>query len=84
LTGETTRARTWVTMAEFALALLAGVVVLVLLLPIRGVDSDPPVCWSTLDYVVPCGNGLALAAGATTAGLVGWALWLRGRRRRNP
>lgn len=83
LIGETRKSRARATMAQSAIAVLAGFVVLALLLPIRGVDSDPPVCWSVFDYIVPCGNGLALAAGAATAGLVGWVLWLAGRRRRH-
>jgi hypothetical protein len=61
-------------------ALLAGLVVVAALLPWYGVDSDPPVCWSMFDYVVPCGSGLALAAGAATTGVVAVTLWLLGRR----
>ncbi len=61
-------------------ALLAGFVVVAALLPWYGVDSDPPVCWSMFDYVVPCGSGLALAAGATATGVVAVTLWLLGRR----
>ncbi|CAN5746459.1 hypothetical protein BH23ACT4_BH23ACT4_05970 [soil metagenome] len=62
------------------IAFPAGLVVFAALLPWHGVDSDPPVCWSMFDYVVPCGSGLALAAGAATAGIVGLALWLVTRR----
>lgn len=69
-----------ITKAKLAAALLAGLVVIAALLPWHGVDSDPPVCWSMFDYVVPCGSGLAFAAGAATAGLVALALWLVGRR----
>jgi hypothetical protein len=61
---------------KLIIALVAGLVVIGALLPTHGVDSDPPVCWSMFDYVVPCGSGLALAAGATTAGIVGLLLWL--------
>ncbi len=68
------------TRAKLVIALLAGLVVVAALLPTRGVDSDPPVCWSMFDYVVPCGFGLALSAGAATAGLVALVLWLVGRR----
>lgn len=38
-------------------AALAAILVFVLLLPVRGNDSDPPECFSVLDYVVPCGLG---------------------------
>jgi hypothetical protein len=81
----------WIPMAEtntrrpelakkLTIALLAGLVVIAALLPWHGVDSDPPVCWSMFDYVVPCGSGLALAAGAATAGVVGCVIWLVDRR----
>jgi hypothetical protein len=65
---------------KLIIALLAGLVVIAALLPWYGVDSDPPVCWSMFDYVVPCGSELALAAGAATAGVVGLAQWLADRR----
>lgn len=38
-------------------AALAAILVFVLLLPVRGNDSDPPECFAVLDYVVPCGLG---------------------------
>ncbi len=68
------------TVTRIAVSLFAGLVVIVALLPWHGVDTDPPVCWSMFDYVVPCGSGLALAAGAATAGVVGLAVSLAGRR----
>jgi hypothetical protein len=61
--------------AKLIIALLAGLVVIAALLPTHGVDSDPPVCWSMFDYVVPCGSWMALAAGAAAAALVGIVLW---------
>lgn len=59
-------------------AVLAAVIVFVLLLPVRGNDSDPPECFAWLDYVVPCGLGpdqnhgaaFALAGAGIAAALV--------------
>ncbi len=62
------------------IALLAGFVVLLLLFPASGVDSDPPVCRSMFFYVVPCGNSVALVAAALTVVVVGMALWMVDRR----
>ena len=66
---------------------LAGVVsallVAFLLVPVSGVDSDPPVCSSALGYSVPCGPGWGLGAAAVVGLLVGWAVFrLVGRERR--
>ena len=69
------------TVTKVAVALLAGLVVLVLLFPASGIDPLPPQCFSVLGYTVPCGGGLAVAAGAATAGVVGLSLWLKSRRR---
>lgn len=63
-------------------AILAGLLVLLLLFPASGVDSDPPVCRSMLFYVVPCDRWVAPLAGAVTAGLVGLASWKAIDRRR--
>ena len=68
---------------KLAVPILAGLVVLVLLAPASGVAALPPQCWSVFGYGVPCGSGLSLAAGAATAGVVGLALWLNGRRRKH-
>jgi hypothetical protein len=68
------------TVAKIAVTFVAGVAVM-LLLPWYGLDSDPPQCFSMFDYRVPCGAGLAFAAGAAVAGVVGFALWLTSRRR---
>lgn len=71
--------RRW-TLAKVAMALLAGIAVLVLLLPASGIEPQPPVCYSVFGYTVPCDAGWTLAAGAATAGVVGWLLWITGRR----
>jgi hypothetical protein len=62
-------------------ALLAGFVVLALLFPASGVDSQPPVCRSIFGYVVPCEAWVAWVAAVVTAGLVGWAVWATLRNR---
>lgn len=67
-------------MATVAIALVAGVVAFVLLFPFSGVDTIPPQCLSLFGYGVPCGTGLSLVVAAATAGVVGSALWLKGRR----
>ena len=69
------------TVAKVVVALLAGIVVLVLLFPASGIDPLPPQCFSVFGYSVPCGGGLAVAAGAATAGVVGLSFWLKSRRR---
>ena len=67
--------------AKLAISLVAGLIVIVALLPWHGVDTDPPQCFSMFDYRVPCGSGLAFAAGSAAAGAVGLTLWLVSRRR---
>lgn len=62
-------------------ALLTGLVVLLLLFPASGVDSDPPVCRSMFFYVVPCEAWVAWAAAAGAAGLVALTMWANDRRR---
>ncbi len=62
-------------------ALLAGLVVLLLLFPANGVDTDPPACYSFLFYPVPCDRWIAPLAGVAAAGLVGWLLRRNDRRR---
>lgn len=68
---------------RLAAPLIAGLVVFVVLAPAGGVDPHPQQCWSVFDYSVPCGAALSSAAGAVTAGIVGLALWLNGRRKRH-
>lgn len=70
------------TVAKVAVALLLGAAVLVLLFPAGGIDSIPPRCYSLFAYYyVPCDGWVAPAAGAATAGIVGFALWLSDRLR---
>jgi hypothetical protein len=71
--------RTWSTAAKVAIAVLAGLVVLVLLFPASGVDTLPTECYSVFGYTVPCGGGLAVAAGTATAAVTGILLWIAGR-----
>lgn len=74
--------RTLLLAFKFGVPFIAGFVVVVLLVPGSGVDSDIPRCQSVLGYDVPCGAWLSLAAGAATAGVIASALWLNGRRKR--
>jgi hypothetical protein len=66
------------TIVRVGVALLVGFVVFVVLVPTSGAGSR---CFSLLAFEVPCEGGVAAAAGATAAAVVGVALWLRGRRR---
>lgn len=65
------------TAVKLAVALLAGFIVLLLLFPGSGVDTQPPECYSILGYTVPCEVWVAWAAAALVAGLVGLYLWRR-------
>jgi hypothetical protein len=56
-------------------ALLSSLLVLLILFPASGVDSDPPVCRAMLYYVVPCERWIAPLAAIVTAAAVGLALW---------
>jgi hypothetical protein len=49
-------------------ASLSALIAFVLLLPSRGIDSDPPECYSYFGYVVPCGLGPQQDHGAGFAG----------------
>lgn len=77
-------------MTGFA-AVCAFVVVFVLLVPMSGVDTDPPECFSLFGYVVPCGLGpdqaegigFALAGGVVAAGLIGVGSAVGRRERRS-
>lgn len=68
-------------MAKVGVALIAGLVAVLVLLPWSGIDTDPPECFSMFDYTVPCGSGLAFAAGAAVAAIVALGFWLRSRQR---
>lgn len=65
-------------MRRVAIALLAGLAVVVLLLPASGIDTIPPQCHSIFGYNVPCEGRpwLAVALGAVTAGVVWLVLGL--------
>ena len=62
-------------MRPAVLALLAGLgscfLVLLLLLPVSGIDTNPPVCYATFGYTVPCGSGLAFGAALVVGLIVG-------------
>lgn len=77
----TVRQGTWTTAAILAIVVLAGLVVLVLLFPASGVDTQPPACYSVFGYQVPCGDGVAVAAGAAAAAAIGLLLWIVSRWR---
>jgi len=68
-------------------ALLAGLgscfLVLLLLLPVSGIDTNPPVCYATFGYTVPCGSGLAFGAALVVGLIVGGVTYRAlGRRSR--
>ncbi len=62
-------------------ALLAGLVVLVLLFPGSGNSAQPPTCYSTFGWVVPCDAWVSWVAAAVAAGFVGLRLSMNVRRR---
>lgn len=72
----------WTTVVNVAVAMLAGLVVLVLLYPAGTADTIPLQCFSMVGLGAPCDAGLAVPGGAATAAIVGLLLWLRDRRRR--
>lgn len=78
--GQSRRPGGWPGLAILAVAVAAGFVVLLLLFPASGVDTDPPQCLSTFGYTVPCGAELSLASGVVVAGVLGFVL-LSGLRR---
>jgi len=63
--------------------LASGFLVLLLLLPASGIDTNPPVCYATFGYTVPCGSGLAFGAalvvGLSVGGVTYRALGRRSR-----
>jgi hypothetical protein len=72
----------WTTVVKVAVALLAGIVVLVLLYPANIADTIPQQCFSMVGLGAPCDAGLAVPVGAATAAIACLLLWLRDRRRR--
>jgi hypothetical protein len=63
------RSRTSRTVAALVAGLGSGVLVLLVLLPVSGIDTNPPVCFSTFGYTVPCGSGLASGAALVVCGV---------------
>ena len=63
-------------------ALLVGLLVLVLLFRSGGTNDLPPDCWAFFFYPVPCEPWVAPLAGAVTAVVVGFGLWMYVDRRR--
>jgi hypothetical protein len=53
----------------------SGFLVVLLLLPVSGIDTNPPVCYSTFGYTVPCGSGLAFGAALVVGLIVGWGTY---------
>lgn len=70
-----------VRVALLTVAVSVGFLALILLFPASGVDTDPPQCFSTFGYTVPCGSGLSFATGVVVAGALGFAFLSRGRSR---
>jgi hypothetical protein len=79
---RTTRRTSRPSVGTIVVALLVGLLVLLILLPAGGADTQPPECWAYLLYPVPCDLWVAPIAGAVTAGLVGLGLWKTIDRRR--
>jgi hypothetical protein len=70
------------TAGKVAVAVLAGLVAFLLLIPSGGTDGIPPQCTSIFNlYGVPCDGWVAPAAAVATAAIVYLALSLRDRRR---
>jgi hypothetical protein len=67
---------------KIAIAVLVGFVAFVLLFPASASTDVPPECYSLIAYYdVSCNAGVAWAAGAAAAGLVGLTLWMIHRLR---
>jgi hypothetical protein len=67
------RSRMRTTVAALVAGLGSGFLVVLLLLPVSGIDTNPPVCFATFDYTVPCGSGLAFGAALVVGLIVGGA-----------
>jgi hypothetical protein len=65
--------------ARIAIALVAGLVILVLFFPLSRADVLPVECSSAVGLAVTCDAALSLAAAAATVGILGALLWLRNR-----
>ncbi|HSK48168.1 MAG TPA: hypothetical protein VLA05_09230 [Coriobacteriia bacterium] len=77
MTGSSSPPKT----STIVIALVAGFVALVLLFPGSGIDRQPPECYSVFGYVVACEAWVAWVVAAAVAGVVGFGLSLRDRRR---
>jgi len=64
----------WVVLAKVVIAVLAGFVAFVILVPTSG--AEPPLCYSMLAFQVPCDGQVAIVAGVVTGASVGVAFWL--------
>lgn len=62
---------------KLVVAFLAGLIVLLLLFPASGVDTQPPECFAIFFYTVPCEAWVAWAAALLVAGVIGLYLWHR-------
>lgn len=79
-TRRTRRRDGWVVVALSAV--VAGILLYLLLVPASGIDRDPPECYSTFGYVVPCGAGLSLGFALAAAVIAGAVAHMLMRRRR--
>ena len=79
---HTTKPSARPSVGTIVVALLTGLLVLLLLVPAGGADTQPPECWAYLFYPVPCDRWVAPLAGTVTVGLVGLGLWKTIDRRR--
>ncbi len=73
------RREVWVAVVS---AVAVGILVLLLLFPASGVDTQPPECYSAFGYVVPCGDGLSFGLALAGAVAVGTVAYLAVQRRR--
>jgi len=81
--ADLTKPRTRRTFWSLLAGLCSAVLVVLLLLPVSGVDTNPPVCSATFGYTVPCGSGLAFGAALIIGLMVGGVTalaWGRGSR----
>jgi len=73
MTGTLTRMHR--TLPAAAAGLASGFLAFFLLLPASGIDTNPPVCYATFGYTVPCGSGLAFGVALAVSLLVGGATY---------